>query len=205
MPSSPDPAAPSQLDIIVEAPRAVSALHPLRRRLLQALAEPDSAAGLARRLGLARQKVNYHLRRLEADGLVAFVEERAAAGGNLPERVFRATARRYLLAPSVLGSLAGSGPADDAFSPASLALVAARALDDLARLGVGAPKEARVPTLALEAEVRFALPTDQAAFAAELTRAVGALVARYHDPDAPGGRTFRILLGGHPLAPETAG
>ncbi|MBL8987996.1 MAG: helix-turn-helix transcriptional regulator, partial [Gemmatimonadetes bacterium] len=36
-----------------------------RRQLLEALAEPDSAAGLARRLGLPRQRVNYHLRLLE--------------------------------------------------------------------------------------------------------------------------------------------
>ena len=49
-------------------------LDPMRSRLLAALAEPGSATTLAARVGLPRQKVNYHLRELERHGLVELVE-----------------------------------------------------------------------------------------------------------------------------------
>ena len=42
--------------------------HPLRLKLLEQLIEPDSAGGLARRLGVPRQVLNYHLRELEGQG-----------------------------------------------------------------------------------------------------------------------------------------
>jgi DNA-binding IclR family transcriptional regulator len=61
------------------------------------LSEPDSAAGLARRLGIPRQKVNYHLRELEREGFVELLEERRK--GSCIELVVRATAREFLIAP----------------------------------------------------------------------------------------------------------
>src|SRR5262250_3074362 len=57
-------------------------------RILEQLAEPDSAAGVARRLKLPRQQISYHLRELEHAGLVELVEERRK--GNCLERVVRA-------------------------------------------------------------------------------------------------------------------
>ncbi len=36
--------------------------HPLRLKVLEQLVEPDSAAGLSRRMGVPRQVLNYHLR-----------------------------------------------------------------------------------------------------------------------------------------------
>ena len=62
-----------------------------RLRLVRELVEPDSAAGLAKRLGLPRQRLNYHLRELEAAGLLELVEERRR--GNCVERIVRAVAR----------------------------------------------------------------------------------------------------------------
>ena len=64
-------------------------------RLLAELAEPASATMLAARVGLPRQKVNYHLRALERHGLVELVEERRK--GNCTERVLRATAASYVI------------------------------------------------------------------------------------------------------------
>ena len=60
------------LDIqVIDDPAAATvALEPMRSRLLSELAVPASAATLATRVGLARQKVNYHLHALEAHGLV---------------------------------------------------------------------------------------------------------------------------------------
>jgi DNA-binding transcriptional ArsR family regulator len=49
---------------------------------------------LAARVGLARQKVNYHLKALERHGLVELVEERRK--GNVNERMLRATAASYV-------------------------------------------------------------------------------------------------------------
>ena len=52
------------LDIqVIEDPAAATvALEPVRSRLLSELAAPASAATLATRVGLGRQKVNYTLR-----------------------------------------------------------------------------------------------------------------------------------------------
>ncbi len=51
------------LDIqVIDDPAAATvALEPIRSRLLSEMALPASAATLANRVGLPRQKVNYHL------------------------------------------------------------------------------------------------------------------------------------------------
>src|SRR4249919_3621424 len=75
------------LDIeVIEDPAAAEAsLDPIRTRILLELAEPGSATQLAARVGLPRQKVNYHLKALERHGLVELVEERRR--GNVTERI----------------------------------------------------------------------------------------------------------------------
>ncbi len=75
------------LDIqVIDDPAAATvALEPMRSRLLSELAIPASAATLAARVGLARQKVNYHLHALEAHGLVRLAQERK--WGGLTERL----------------------------------------------------------------------------------------------------------------------
>ena len=77
------PATPA-LDVIRRPDSAAALLDPVRQQLLAQLAEPDSAAGLARRLRLPRQRINYHLRALERAGLLELVEERRK--GNCIER-----------------------------------------------------------------------------------------------------------------------
>lgn len=184
--------------VLHEGPSARAALHPLRRRILERLVEPTSASEVARALELPRQKVNYHLRLLEKEGLAELVEERRA--GNCTERLLRATARAFVIAPDTLGALAPD-PADvrDRFSSAYLTAVAARAIQDLGELSAaGEAAGLRVPTLTVETEVRFASPSAQAAFAEELTAALTRLAAKYHDGSAPEGRTFRFFVGGHP-------
>src|SRR5947209_19482239 len=89
------------LDVeVIEDPAAAVALEPVRSRLLSELAEPASAAALAARLGLARQKVNYHLRALEAHGLVEVAERRR--WGGLTARLLVATAASYVVSPGAL-------------------------------------------------------------------------------------------------------
>jgi DNA-binding transcriptional ArsR family regulator len=188
---------------VCEAPGQVtSLLHPMRRQILDELTEPDTAAGVARRLGVDRQKVNYHVRHLEAEGLVEMVEERRNRG--CTERVVQAVARSYLIDPHAAGGAGESDPARirDRFSSAYLIAVAARAVSELARLrDLALGREKRVATLTIETEVRFGTPADQHAFAEELGREVGRIAAKYQDDGAAEGRSFRLFLGAYPTLP----
>jgi DNA-binding transcriptional ArsR family regulator len=189
------------LHVIDEPASAATLLDPTRLRILRALDQPDSAAGLARRLGLPRQKLNYHLRLLEDDGLVELVEERKKR--NCTERVMRAVARSYLINPATLGALAADPDRiSDRTSSAYLVATAARAITEVSAARAGADRSGKkLPTLTLHADVRFATPADQQAFATELTRTMTALIARFHDDKAPRGRAFRVIAGAWPAPP----
>jgi DNA-binding transcriptional ArsR family regulator len=121
------------LEVVADGETAVAMLHPTRLRILQALAQPDSAAGLARRLGEPRQRLGYHLRQLEDAGLVALVEERRR--GNCTERVLRASAPAYVVDPAVLGPVAAHpARASDGLPASYLVAVLTRGVRELARL-----------------------------------------------------------------------
>jgi DNA-binding transcriptional ArsR family regulator len=188
-----------ELEVIEDAATAAVALDPIRGRLLAELVEPRSAAALADRVGMPRQKVNYHLRALEAHGLARVVEERR--WGGLTERVLAASAASYVVSPAALGKV-GSDPARtaDRLSAEYLIALAARVVREVGSLVRTADRlQKRLPTLALDAEIRFRSPAERAAFSEELTSAVTALVARYHDACAPGGRSHRLMVAAHPL------
>jgi DNA-binding transcriptional ArsR family regulator len=190
------------LQVIRSPQAAAAALHATRQRLLGQLAEPDSAAGLARRLGLPRQRINYHLRELERAGLVELVQERRK--GNCVERVVRATARAFIISPEALGA-AGPTPetVSDRLSAAYLIASAGRAIRDVASLETRAREEGqRLATLTLDADIRFASAERRSAFAEELAEAVARLAAKYNDERAPGGRGFRLLAAVHPIPLE---
>src|ERR1700678_2209842 len=110
---------PATLQIVQSPEKAGVLLQPGRLRLLEQLAEPDSAAGLARRLGVPRQKLNYHLRELEREGFLELIEERRK--GNCMERVVRAAAREFLIAPGTGDHETGDRVTADRFSAAYLA------------------------------------------------------------------------------------
>lgn len=177
---------------------AETSLDPVRTRLLTELAEPGSATMLAARVGLPRQKVNYHLKALERHGLLNLVEERRK--GNCTERVLQATARSYVISPAALAAVAPDpARSPDQLSARWLLAVAARLVREVGELITGAARaRKRVATFALEGEVRFATAADRAAFATELADAVTTLVGRYHDERAEGGRRHRVVLAVHP-------
>lgn len=192
------------LEVIRHPEAAAALLDPVRQQLLAHLAEPDSASGLARRLRLPRQRLNYHLRALEAAGLLELVEERRK--GNCTERVVRATARAFVISPEALGPL-GPTPdsAPDRLSSAYLLAAAGRTIRDVGALDARARREQkRLATLTLETEVRFATAESRAAFAEELAATVARLTAKYHDERAPNGRRFRLLAAVHPSAESRA-
>jgi DNA-binding transcriptional ArsR family regulator len=183
---------PAALQIVQSSEKAAVLLQPGRLSLLERLNEPDSAAGLARRLGVPRQKVNYHLRELEREGFLELVEERRK--GNCMERMVRATAREFLIAPH-----AGKAVTADRFSAAYLVSTAARTIRDLAALCLRARRAGkRIATLTLETEIRFSTAESRAAFAEELTATLAHLAAKYHNERVEGGRRFRVLAASYP-------
>jgi DNA-binding transcriptional ArsR family regulator len=190
---------PHLLEVVRSPVSAAALLDPARQHLLTHLKEPDSASGLARRLRLPRQRINYHLRVLESAGLVELVEERRK--GNCLERVVRATARAFVISPEALGALGPTADtAADRLSSAYQIAAAGRVIRDVGALEDRARKEGkRVATLTLEADVRFASAESRAKFAEELAGTVARIAAKYHDDRAPGGRRFRLLAAVHPV------
>ena len=187
------------VEVIDDPAAATVALDPVRSRLLAELAQPASAATLATRLGIARQKVNYHLRTLEAHGLVRVAGERR--WGGLTERLLEATAAAYVVSPAALGPAAADpGREADRLSAGYLIALAARVIREVGSL-LRRAREAgkRLATLSIDTEVCFRSADERAAFSAELTQAVSDLVARYHDATAPGGRSHRLVVVAHPL------
>lgn len=187
------------IHVIDDPAAATVALEPVRSRLLSELAMPASAATLAGRVGLTRQKVNYHLHALEAHGLVRLAEERK--WGGLTERLLVATATSYVVSPDALGPVAVDPDREvDRLSASYLIALGARVVrevGDLVRRASAAHK--RLATLAVDTEVRFRSPTDRAAFSAELSEAIAGLVSKYHDESAPGGRAHRLVVVAHPV------
>ena len=189
------------LDIhVIDDPAAATvALEPVRSRLLAELAAPASAATLAARVGLARQKVNYHLHALEAHGLVRLAEERK--WGGLTERLLVASAASYVVSPSAMGPVAVDPDREvDRLSASYLIALGARVVREVGDLVRRARQSGkRLATLAVDTEVRFRSAADRAAFSDELAAAVATLVSKYHDESAPGGRAHRLVVVAHPL------
>jgi DNA-binding transcriptional ArsR family regulator len=191
---------------VIDDPAAASAaLDPVRNRLLSEVrtlggAKGVSAATLAGRVGLPRQRVNYHLRMLEAHGLVR-VAGRKRWGG-LTERRLVAIASSYVVSPAALGPV--GPPTDpargmDRLSASYLVALAARVVREVGQLLRKSEELGkRLATLSIDTEVRFRSAADRAAFSRELAEVVASLVSRYHDESAPGGRRHRLMIGAYP-------
>jgi DNA-binding transcriptional ArsR family regulator len=190
------------VEVIEDPAAATVALEPVRSRLLSELAEPASAAALASRLGIPRQKINYHLRILEEHGLVRMAEQRQ--WGGLTERRLVASAASYVVSPSALGPV-GTDPGRraDRLSASYLVALAARVVREVgALLRRAAETGKRLPTLSIDTEIRFRSAADRAAFSNELANFITTLASRYHEDAVPGGRTHRLVVVAHPLPQE---
>lgn len=187
------------ISVIDNPASATVALDPVRSRLLAELREPASAAALATRVGLPRQKVNYHLRTLESHGLVRVASKKR--WGGLTERRLVATASAYVVSPAALGPAAVDPEREmDRLSGSYLIALAARAVREIAELLRRAQAAGqRLATLSVDTVIRFRSAQDRAAFTLELSEAINGLVAKYHDESAPGGRSHRLVIMAHPL------
>jgi DNA-binding transcriptional ArsR family regulator len=182
------------VEVIEDRAAAVVALDPVRARLLAELVEPASAGALASKVGIARQKLNYHLRALEAHGLVELAEERKRGG--ITERVLRATAAAYVVSPAAIGVDATDPATADELSAGHLVALAGRIVREVGELSRRAGDEGRrLPTLGIDTVIGFASADDRARFGEELTQLVLDLAARYHHDD---GRPHRLVVAAHP-------
>jgi DNA-binding transcriptional ArsR family regulator len=184
------------VSLLDDVERMREALSPIRLKLLRALRTPGSGASLAAVLDMPRQKVGYHLRALEAAGLVVLVEERARRG--FTERLFVASAEAFVVDPAILQD----GPPDqarvqDRHAAEHLIGAASEMVREVTRMRAAAAAEgARLLTFTLESRVAFATPQAMEAFTHDLAKALADLVAAYDTPE--GGRAYSLTLGGHP-------
>jgi len=196
------------LEGVADPRRARALLHPLRLKLLGLLREPASATEAAARLGLSRQRVNYHVRALARAGFLRRAGQKRKR--NMVEQRYVATARGYVLAPEVLGPVAaGAGAVEDTLSASYLLALTARAQSEVLRAVRAAHGERkRLATLGLEAAVRFESPEQRVAFTRALEKALVEVLAQHTAPDRmadgrPGpGRRYRVLLGCYPVAAD---
>ena len=92
----------------------------------------------------------------------------------------------------------------DRLSASYLVALAARVVREVGQLLRKSEElNKRLATLSIDTEVRFRSAEDRAAFSGELTAAVAALVSRYHDESAPGGRRHRLMIGAYPKPEDT--
>ncbi|SCL19559.1 Helix-turn-helix domain-containing protein [Micromonospora pallida] len=198
------------VEVIAAPAAAIVALDPVRSRLLAELREPRSATELARTLDLPRQRVHYHVRQLEAQGLVTGAGERR--WGGLTERLLVATAGAYLVSPEVLGAAAARptpGDRPDRLSAAYLVALAGRVVQEVGALlrrsrETGRPAE----TFTIDADITFRTPSARADFVRDLTEAVATVIARHHVESGSTGRRHRLVIGAYPIpqnAPADAG
>ncbi|MFW6078707.1 MAG: ArsR/SmtB family transcription factor [Gemmatimonadota bacterium] len=189
----------SDVHVIDDPAAATVALDPVRSRLLSELREPASAAKLAERVGMPRQKVNYHLRTLESHGLVRVAGTRR--WGGITERRVVATASAYVVSPSALGPAAADPDRElDRLSASYLIALAARAVREVGDLFRRASEAGKhLATLSVDTVIRFRSAKERAAFSRELTAEINRLAAKYHDESSPGGRSHRLVLMAHPL------
>lgn len=193
--------AAAQVVLLDDPGRLIAGLSPPRARLLDAQAEPASATELAARLGLARQKANYHLRVLESAGLVELAEVRQRRG--CTERVMRRSATAFVVDPAVLPTAADSPVRSrDRHAAEHLIATASDTVRQVARMQTAAERQGkRLLTFTLETEVAFAHPSDVHAYTDALVAAMTEVGQRFHDP---AGRRYRVVAGGHPGPQQSA-
>lgn len=190
------PDSRTALDFVDQAAAARVALSPLRRRLLERLTEPMSAAGLGEALELPRQQVRHHLKVLETAGLIVEVGARRKRG--FTETLYLARARALVIDPMLIGDHAPAAVgAQDQHSAAHLVRTAARIVHEVGRMRGEAEREgSRLLTITVEADIGFASPAEYDAFTQKLTQAVAELAKSY--PAEGVRRRYRLTAAGHP-------
>lgn len=144
----------SRVVVLADA-AVVTGLSDVRRDILSALDEPDSATGLSGALGMSRQKVNYHMRALESAGLVELLAERPRRG--LTERIMRRTADVVLVDPEAFATTGLERP--DVAGVSGVVSTAADLIRHAAKVSwAAANSDTRIAAVSVDTEIRIADP-----------------------------------------------
>ncbi|HET6775155.1 MAG TPA: helix-turn-helix domain-containing protein [Acidimicrobiales bacterium] len=181
---------------VLDDPGQVAALaHPLRVAILDALRSPGSAAGAARALGETRQKVNHHVKALLDAGLLRPEGERRT--GNFVEQLYQSVAGSFMVSPRL--ACGGDRRVD--------ALRSQVPLEHLTELGERVQRDAiglldraafdgeEIPSLSVEASVRFPDEASRAAFMEEYLGLIKPLLRKH---GAREGDAFRVVTAVYP-------
>jgi DNA-binding transcriptional ArsR family regulator len=202
-----------ELLMVDSVAQAAVMLKPLRVAMLREMGEqPRSCPELATTFDATPQKMYYHVKTLEAAGLVERAGERLVNG--IAEGFYRARAQSYWLSPKLVRRLGGKQAVRDQTSLGMLAGHAEELLEDVARLAGESGAGEHVPSLSLGVEIALPDVERRSAFLEELRTTFEALARRYsvddgsvadadHDKTAAEGGTFRFTLACYPkLSPE---
>jgi len=193
-----------ELEPITDQDRAAILMQPLRIEILKHAQQPASSSEIARRLDMPRQKINYHLKALEDAGFLRLFEERMKR--NMVERLYVASARAYLISPTILGSLNPDfRHLKDRFSAGYLLALAGQTISDLTRVVEDATERGkRISTLSIVSDIYLENAEQRTQFNQELNNAIADVIDRYTAPnDSPAqARPYRLILGLYPTPPE---
>lgn len=178
-----------------------AATHPTRLRILDALRIADSAAGVARRLGEPRQRINHHVHELAKVGLLTGAGERR--NGNFVEQLYESTAGTLVVSPRVTwGDGARLRAIADQVSLRHLVEIGERLQRNAAALLDRAAFDGeQVPSATVEATLHFPDAEARAAFLDEYLALTARLIEQHA---AAEGEAFTVALVAHPSTEEHA-
>ncbi|WP_248930782.1 ArsR/SmtB family transcription factor [Paenibacillus hamazuiensis] len=181
---------------LVESPeQAMMLMNPLRADIVSRLAEPASAAELARAIGEAPQRMNYHLKALEKAGLIHRVGTRQVR--NLVEVLYQAVAKTFILAESLSLSAETLERLKQHGSLAQLVTTAEQLKKDAVLLMEQADKSTEVPSASLHFQIELGSPEERQAFVDDYVAAVKQLVEKYHR-GKNGASPYQVVLAAYP-------
>ncbi|SCW34243.1 Helix-turn-helix domain-containing protein [Paenibacillus tianmuensis] len=190
----------------IEAPeQAMALLNPLRADIAARLASPASAAEVARAIGEAPQRINYHLKALEKAGLVRRVGTRQVR--NLVEVLYQAVAKTFILSdqlgmkPETVRRLKDQG------SLSHLVQTAERIKQDALLLMEHSDEGQDIPSASLQFQVSLRDAEERQAFVEEYAALVRQLTAKYRKPanEAEPADPYQVVLAVYPQIDQTSG
>jgi DNA-binding transcriptional ArsR family regulator len=188
-------AAGARVEVLDDPGQVAALAHPLRVAILDALRTPGSAAGAARAIGETRQKVNHHVKALLDAGLLRPEGERR--NGNFVEQLYQSVASSFMVSPRL--ACGGDRRVE--------ALRSQVPLEHLTELGERIQRDAielldraafdgeDIPSLSVEASLRFPDEASRAAFMAEYLDQLEPLLRKH---GAREGGAFRVVTAVYP-------
>jgi DNA-binding transcriptional ArsR family regulator len=204
-------AVSEELHCITDRTLAAEILQPLRLEILRLARAPVSASELSLRLGLSRQRVNYHVRLLARGGFLRRAGRRRRR--NMIEQRYVASARAFLLSPELLGAVGADWRRiEDTASAGYLLALGCQMESDVIRVWRETEKTGKgVATLSLKSQFRFESLEQTERFTRALQEAVVRVVTEHTSPNLrpdgspAAGRPYRLVLGCYPYVSREAG